>query len=169
MGPQMSWIWPNDHLGCGCCWLKLRTNTGSPISKTLTMAWSSWLLCHFGTVLDRSDLIASNSERVLWSSNSSAGALPVAVAGVKCWLKRNLVILVSISLVDIFFMADLKVWMALSVSPLEEGWYREERTWRMAFLSTNSWNSALVNGVPLSDTNNSGRPCVAKELWVCRW
>ena len=53
-----------------------------------------------------------------------------------------------------------RVWTACSASPLEAGWYEAVRQCWIPFLSTNVWNSVLVNGVPLFVTIVSGIPCL---------
>ena len=53
---------------------------------------------------------------------------------------------------------------ALSAGPLEGGWYGGEVLCWMLFFSTNSLNSLLLKQDPLSLTNTSGVPWVAKQV-----
>ena len=65
------------------------------------------------------------------------------------------------------YIMIVNVFTALSASPLEEGWYGDVFTWRIPFLVTNSENSALVNGVPLSETMTFGIPCIENSVCKC--
>ena len=60
------------------------------------------------------------------------------------------------------WMAAVSVWTPLSANPLEVGWYGILLRCLMPLASVNMANSALMKGVPLSDTKTSGRTCVSK-------
>ena len=95
--------------------------------------------------------------------SSSAGATPVLECGVRRYRNRNRQICASrLPPLSDFLMAVLSVCTPLSANPLEAGWYGALVRCLMPFARVKAANSALVNGVPLSETSTSGRPCVPK-------
>ena len=112
------------------------------------------------------ELVSPNVSLVVGLS-ISAGAIPVVECGVVLYCERKRDTRVSIVPLVSFFMKALNVWTALSAKPLEAGWYGADLTWRITFCFVKSSNSELVNTDPLSDTNISGNPCVAKMECKC--
>ena len=146
---------PGFRGGSGCVLWRL-LNCCACLSFAASSLSRSWARSgHFGV----SDASEQGTVVLSWRPNRScAGAYPL-LRGVARYAWRASARLpgAAISL--------LAVWTARSAAPLLWAWYGELVRWAKSHCSANLANSSLANCGPLSLTNSSGLPCVAKR-WL---